>query len=86
MKKLLLSLLATLLFTTAAHATTLEDVKARGKLLCGVNPGLLGFARQVANRVIFMDQGQIIEQNSPAEFFSNPKSERTKLFLSQILH
>ena len=46
----------------------------------------MGFARQVAHRVIFMDQGQIIEQNSPAEFFSNPKSERTKLFLSQILH
>jgi general L-amino acid transport system ATP-binding protein len=46
----------------------------------------MGFARQVANRVIFMDQGQIIEQNSPVEFFSNPKSERTKLFLSQILH
>ncbi len=46
----------------------------------------MGFARQVANRVIFMDQGQIIEQNSPAEFFKNPKSERTKLFLSQILH
>jgi len=46
----------------------------------------MGFARQVANRVIFMDQGQIIEQNSPKEFFSNPKSERTKLFLSQILH
>jgi len=46
----------------------------------------MGFARQVANRVIFMDQGQIIEQNSPVEFFTNPKSERTKLFLSQILH
>ena len=46
----------------------------------------MGFARQVANRVIFMDQGQIVEQNSPAEFFSNPKSERTRLFLSQILH
>jgi general L-amino acid transport system ATP-binding protein len=46
----------------------------------------MGFARQVANRVIFMDQGQIVEQNSPAEFFNNPKSERTKLFLSQILH
>lgn len=44
MKKLLLPLLATLLFTAAAHATTLEDVKARGKLLCGVNPGLVGFA------------------------------------------
>jgi general L-amino acid transport system ATP-binding protein len=46
----------------------------------------MGFARQVANRVIFMDQGQIIEQNSPVEFFTNPKSDRTKLFLSQILH
>jgi general L-amino acid transport system ATP-binding protein len=46
----------------------------------------MGFARQVANRVIFMDQGQIVEQNSPVEFFKNPKSERTKLFLSQILH
>jgi general L-amino acid transport system ATP-binding protein len=46
----------------------------------------MGFARQVANRVIFMDQGQIIEQNEPEEFFSNPKHERTQLFLSQILH
>lgn len=46
----------------------------------------MGFARQVANRVIFMDQGQIVEQNSPSEFFDNPQHERTKLFLSQILH
>ena len=46
----------------------------------------MGFARSVADRVIFMDQGQIIEQNSPKEFFENPKSDRTKLFLSQILH
>jgi general L-amino acid transport system ATP-binding protein len=46
----------------------------------------MGFARQVANRVIFMDQGQIVEQNTPAEFFDNPQHERTKLFLSQILH
>lgn len=46
----------------------------------------MGFARQVANRVIFMDQGQIIEQNEPETFFSNPQHERTKLFLSQILH
>jgi len=45
----------------------------------------MGFAQAVANRVIFMDQGQIVEQNSPREFFSNPQSERTKLFLSQIL-
>jgi general L-amino acid transport system ATP-binding protein len=46
----------------------------------------MGFARQVANRVIFMDAGQIIEQNEPEAFFSNPQHERTKLFLSQILH
>jgi general L-amino acid transport system ATP-binding protein len=46
----------------------------------------MGFARQVANRVIFMDQGQIVEQNSPADFFDNPQHERTRLFLSQILH
>jgi general L-amino acid transport system ATP-binding protein len=46
----------------------------------------MGFARQVADRVIFMDQGQIIEANEPKEFFSNPRSERTKLFLKQILH
>jgi general L-amino acid transport system ATP-binding protein len=45
----------------------------------------MGFARQVANRVIFMDDGQIVEENEPKEFFDNPKSERTKLFLSQIL-
>ncbi len=46
----------------------------------------MGFARQVADRVIFMDQGQIVEANAPEAFFSNPQHERTKLFLSQILH
>ena len=46
----------------------------------------MGFARTVANRVIFMDRGEIIEQNEPNAFFNNPQSERTKLFLSQILH
>ena len=45
----------------------------------------MGFARKVANRVIFMDEGQIVEQNEPEAFFNNPKSDRTKLFLSQIL-
>ncbi len=45
----------------------------------------MGFAKAVADRVIFMDQGQIVEQNEPREFFNNPQSERTKLFLSQIL-
>ena len=46
----------------------------------------MGFARTVANRVIFMDRGEIIEQNDPERFFNNPQSERTRLFLSQILH
>lgn len=45
----------------------------------------MGFARQVANRVIFMDAGQIVEMNEPNVFFSNPQHERTKLFLGQIL-
>lgn len=45
----------------------------------------MGFAKKVANRVIFMDEGQIIEQNNPHEFFDNPQHERTQLFLSQIL-
>ena len=46
----------------------------------------MGFARQVATRVIFMDAGQIVEENDPEQFFTNPEHERTKLFLSQILH
>ena len=45
----------------------------------------MGFAEKVANRIIFMDAGQIVEQNEPKEFFNNPQSDRTKLFLSQIL-
>ena len=45
----------------------------------------MGFANRVADRVIFMDDGQIIEEKPPAEFFNNPENERTKLFLSQIL-
>jgi general L-amino acid transport system ATP-binding protein len=45
----------------------------------------MGFARQVANRIVFMDEGQIVEANIPEEFFAHPKHERTKLFLSQIL-
>jgi general L-amino acid transport system ATP-binding protein len=46
----------------------------------------MGFARRVAHRVIFMDEGEIIEQDEPENFFTNPTSERTKLFLSQILN
>ncbi len=46
----------------------------------------MGFARQVADRVVFMDRGEIVEMNAPAPFFDDPRHERTKLFLSQILH
>jgi general L-amino acid transport system ATP-binding protein len=45
----------------------------------------MGFAKTVADRVIFMDRGQIVEENEPHEFFNTPRNERTKLFLSQIL-
>ncbi len=45
----------------------------------------MGFARTIADRVIFMDEGDIVEENEPSEFFDNPQHERTKLFLSQIL-
>ncbi len=46
----------------------------------------MGFAKSVAHRVLFMDEGQIIEENEPEEFFNNPQNDRTKLFLSQILY
>jgi general L-amino acid transport system ATP-binding protein len=63
----------------------MKELAAQGMtMLCVTHE--MGFARSVADRVIFMDQGQIVEQNSPAEFFDNPQHERTKLFLSQILH
>jgi general L-amino acid transport system ATP-binding protein len=45
----------------------------------------MGFARSVADRMIFTNEGEIIEESKPEEFFGNPRSERTKLFLSQIL-
>ena len=45
----------------------------------------MGFARQVADRVVFMDEGEIVEQGPPAEFFTAPKHERTRAFLSRIL-
>ncbi|MCZ6488533.1 MAG: amino acid ABC transporter ATP-binding protein, partial [Gammaproteobacteria bacterium] len=45
----------------------------------------MGFAKTIADRVIFMDEGDIVEENEPNEFFNNPQHERTKLFLSQIL-
>jgi general L-amino acid transport system ATP-binding protein len=46
----------------------------------------MGFARRVAHRLVFMDQGRIVEENTPEEIFRRPQHERTRLFLSQILH
>ncbi|MFM2356773.1 MAG: hypothetical protein RLZZ528_2509 [Pseudomonadota bacterium] len=63
--------------------TMIELAEEGMTMLCVTHE--MGFAQAVANRVIFMDQGQIVEQNTPKEFFNNPQSDRTKLFLSQIL-
>ena len=63
--------------------TMIELAEEGMTMLCVTHE--MGFARQVANRVIFMDQGQIVEQNEPEAFFKNPQNDRTKLFLSQIL-
>jgi general L-amino acid transport system ATP-binding protein len=63
--------------------TMIELAEEGMTMLCVTHE--MGFAQAVANRVIFMDQGQIVEQNEPREFFNNPQNERTKLFLSQIL-
>ncbi len=64
--------------------TMIELVDEGMTMLCVTHE--MGFARQVADRVIFMDEGQIVEQNEPEEFFENPKSDRTQQFLSQILN
>jgi len=63
---------------------TMVDLAKEGMTMLVVTHEM-GFAREVANRVIFMDAGQVIESNTPEEFFSNPQHARTKLFLSQIL-
>jgi len=63
---------------------TMVDLAKEGMTMLVVTHEM-GFAREVANRVVFMDAGQIIEANTPANFFANPQHARTKLFLSQIL-
>ena len=63
---------------------TMVDLAQEGMTMLVVTHEM-GFARQVANRVVFMDAGQVIEANEPQEFFANPQHARTKLFLSQIL-
>jgi general L-amino acid transport system ATP-binding protein len=63
---------------------TMVDLAREGMTMIVVTHEM-GFAREIANRVVFMDSGQIIEVNTPAQFFEHPRHERTKLFLSQIL-
>ncbi len=63
--------------------TMIELAQTGMTMLCVTHE--MGFAKTVANRVIFMDGGEIIEENEPDEFFENPQHDRTKLFLSQIL-
>src|SRR6202158_1515799 len=63
---------------------TMVDLAREGMTMLVVTHEM-GFAREVANRIVFMDAGQIIESNTPKEFFANPHDERTQLFLSQIL-
>lgn len=63
----------------------MRDLAVSGYTIVAVTHEM-GFAREVSNRVIFMDGGKIIEENTPEEFFNNPKEDRSKLFLSQILH
>ncbi len=64
---------------------TMVSLAAEGMtMLCVTHE--MGFARQVADRVVFMDAGEIVEANAPAEFFANPRHERTRAFLGQILH
>jgi general L-amino acid transport system ATP-binding protein len=63
---------------------TMVDLANEGMTMLVVTHEM-GFAREVADRIIFMDEGQIIEANTPAEFFANPQHARTRLFLSQIL-
>lgn len=63
--------------------TMIELAKGGMTMLCVTHE--MGFAREVADRVIFMAEGEIVEQNTPQEFFNNPQSERTQQFLSQIL-
>ena len=71
--------------STAMHADLIVAAARGGMtMLCVTHE--MGFARSVADRVIFMDRGEIVEQGTPKEFFANPKSDRTKLFLSQILN
>jgi putative glutamine transport system ATP-binding protein len=78
--------------TSALDPETIGEVLDVMKRLAGEGMTMvvvtheMGFAREVADRIVFMDQGQIIEEATPAEFFANPREERARLFLSRILN
>jgi general L-amino acid transport system ATP-binding protein len=63
----------------------MRDLAREGYTILAVTHEM-GFAREVADRIIFMDAGEIVEENTPEAFYTNPKNDRTKLFLNQILH
>jgi len=63
--------------------TMVELAKSGMTMICVTHE--MGFAKQVADRIIFMDQGEIVEENTPEEFFNNPQNVRTKTFLDQIM-
>jgi ABC-type polar amino acid transport system ATPase subunit len=63
--------------------TMVELAKSGMTMICVTHE--MGFAKQVADRIIFMDEGEIVEENTPKEFFNNPQNNRTKTFLDQIL-
>ncbi len=63
----------------------MRDLARQGYTIMAVTHEM-GFAQSVADRILFFDEGKIVEENTPANFFTNPKEERTKLFLSQILN
>jgi len=77
--------------TSALDPETIGDVLSVMKDLAKENYTIvcvtheMGFAKEVADRIVFMDKGQIVEENTPQEFFNNPKSDRAKLFLNEIL-
>ena len=77
--------------TSALDPETIGDVLSVMKDLAKENYTIvcvtheMGFAKEVADRIVFMDEGMIVEENSPQEFFDNPKSDRAKMFLSEII-
>ena len=64
---------------------TIKELAAEG-MTCILVTHEMGFAREICDRLVFFDEGQVVERGTPEQIFDNPQSDRTKLFLSQILH